>query len=311
MLYPSITPRETGFLDVGAGHSIYWEACGNPEGKPALFLHGGPGGGCFADHRRLFDPARYNIVLFDQRGCGRSRFVTRCEANTTQDLVDDIERLRVLLGVPQWGLVLGGSWGAALGLRYAQLHRARVGALVLRGVFSARKSEVDWLYQFGASQMFPEGWRRFLAPVAPERRGDMLSAYHELVWGADEGLRIAAARAWCAWEASLLTMAPRRSTYAASDTHVLALAEIETHYFVNDCFLPEGELLRQASVLEGLPGVIVQGRYDMVTPPTTAFELHQAWAGSRLEIVDDAGHATMEPGTMRKLIEATDGFAEL
>jgi len=308
MLYPSLTPRDTGFLDVGSGHSIYWETCGDPLGKPALFLHGGPGGGCFADHRRLFDPARYFIVLFDQRGCGRSRFVNRCEANTTQDLVDDIERLRIMLGVEQWGLVLGGSWGATLALRYTQLHRARVGALVLRGVFSGRRSEVDWLYRFGASQLFPEGWRRFQAAVAPDRQDDLLGAYHALLWGDDEALRIAAARAWCAWEGSLLTLAPRKAGYSSSDRHVLALAEIETHYFVNDCFMPEGEILRQAPVLEGLPGVIVQGRYDVVTPPTTAYELHRAWPGSKLEIVDDAGHATMEPGTLRKLIEATDGF---
>ena len=309
MLYPSITPRETGFLDVGSGHAIYWEACGDAQGKPALFLHGGPGGGCFADHRRLFDPARYNIVLFDQRGCGRSRYASRCEANTTQDLVEDIERLRNLLGLAQWGLVLGGSWGATLALRYAQSHRDRVGALVLRGVFSGRKSEVDWLYRFGASQLFPEGWRGFQAGVPAEGQGDLLSAYHALLWSQDEAARLAAARAWCAWEGSLLTLAPRRAGYTSSDTHVLALAEIETHYFVNDCFMPEGEILRQAPMLAGLPGVIVQGRYDVVTPPTTAYELHRAWPGSQLELVHDAGHATMEPGTLRKLIEATDRFA--
>ena len=309
MLYPSLTPRETGFLDVGAGHFIYWETCGAPQGKPAIFLHGGPGGGCFADHRRLFDPARYNIVLFDQRGCGRSRYASRCEANTTQDLVEDIERLRIMLGVEQWGLVLGGSWGATLALRYAQLHRARVGALILRGVFTGRRSEVDWLYRFGASQLFPEGWLRFQAGAPPDRQDDLLGAYHALLWDRDEAVRVAAAHAWCAWEGSLLTLAPRRGAFTASDRHVLALAEIETHFFVNDCFMPEGEILRQAPVLEGLPGVIVQGRYDVVTPPTTAHELHRAWPDSRLEIVDDAGHATMEPGILRKLIEATDGFA--
>ncbi len=309
MLYPSITPRETGHLDVGSGHSIYWETCGNPNGKPAIFLHGGPGGGCFADHRRLFDPSRYFIVLFDQRGCGRSRFVDRCEANTTQDLVDDIERLRTMLGLEQWGLVLGGSWGATLALRYTQLHRARVAALVLRGVFSGRKSEVDWLYRFGASQLFPEGWRLFRACVAPDRRDDLLKAYHELLTNGDPADRLAAARAWCAWEGALLTLSPRRGGGSSSDDHVLALAQIETHYFVNDCFMPEGEILAQARRLDGLPGVIVQGRYDVVTPPTTAYALHRAWRRSQLEIVDDAGHATMEPGTLRKLIEATDRFA--
>ena len=309
MLYPTITPKKAGFLEVGAGHSIYWEACGNPDGKPALFLHGGPGGGCFADHRRLFDPARYFIVLFDQRGCGRSRFVERCAENTTQHLVDDIERLRVMLGIERWGVVLGGSWGATLALRYTQLHLARVGALVLRGVFSGRRSEIDWLYRFGASQLFPEVWRRFEAGVAEDKRDDLLGAYHEILMGADPAARIAAARAWCAWEGSLLTLAPRRGAGSSSEDHVMALAQLETHYFVNDCFMPEGEILRQAHLLEGLPGVIVQGRYDVVTPPTTAWELHRAWPGSQFEIVDDAGHATMEPGTLRKLIEATDRFA--
>jgi len=309
MLHPPISPRESGFLDVGAGHSIYWETCGDPQGKPALFLHGGPGGGCFSDHRRLFDPARYNIVLFDQRGCGRSRFAERCAANTTQDLVEDIERLRLMLGIERWGLVLGGSWGATLALRYAQLHRMRLEALVLRGVFSGRRSEVDWLYRFGASQLFPERWRQFQGAVAPGRRDDLLHAYHDLLMNADPADRIAAARAWCAWEGSLLTLAPRRGAGSSSEDHVMALAQLETHYFVNDCFMPEGEILRRAHVLDGLPGVIVQGRYDVVTPPTTAYELHRAWPGSQLEIVDDAGHATMEPGTLRKLMEATDRFA--
>jgi len=313
-LYPEIEPYESGMLEVGDGQQLYWEVSGNPEGKPVVFLHGGPGGATTPAHRRLFDPERYRIVLFDQRMCGRSLpHASEPEADlavdTTWHLVDDIERLRILLGVAQWGLVLGGSWGATLALRYAQSHRAQVGALILRGVFSGRRSEVDWLYRFGASQLFPERWRLFQAAVEPARRGDLLAAYHDMLWNGAQADRIAAARSWCAWEGSLLTMAPRRGGFSSSDQHVLALAEIETHYFVNDCFLPEGELLRQAHVLEGLPGVIVQGRYDVVTPPTTAYELHCAWPGSKLEIVDDAGHATMEPGTLRKLIEASDEFA--
>ena len=309
MLYPFIEPARTGFLEVGSGHEIYWESCGNPAGRPALVLHGGPGGGCYADHRRLFDPSRYHIVLFDQRGCGRSRAADRLAANTTQHLVDDIEALRIHLGVTGWRVVLGGSWGATLALRYAQLHRPRVEALVLRGVFSARTSEIDWLYRFGASQLFPEAWERFLAPLPVAARADPLRAYHARLFDADPQVRITAARAWCAWEASLMTLLPRSASYSAQDAHVLALAEIETHFFVNDCFLAEGQILAEAGRLDGLPGVIVQGRYDVVTPPTTAFELHRAWRGSRLEIVPDAGHATSEMGTLRKLIDATDGFA--
>ena len=309
MLYPVLEPARTGYLDVGDGHEIYWESCGNPSGLPGLFLHGGPGGGCYADHRRLFDPTRYHIVLFDQRGCGRSRATSRLSANTTHHLVADIERLRNHFGFDAWRIVLGGSWGATLALRYAQVHRTRVEALVLRGVFSARQREVDWLYRFGASQLFPEAWDRFLAPIAADDRADPLHAYHRRLFGPDEAVRNAAARAWCTWEASLMTLLPRTTTYAASDAHVVALAEIETHYFVNGCFLAEGEILAAASKLDGLPGVIVQGRYDVVTPPTTAHELHRSWPGSRLEIVPDAGHATNEMGTLRKLIEATDGFA--
>ena len=309
MLYPYLEPAQSGHLDVGDGHEIYWEACGNPQGKPALFLHGGPGGGCYADHRRLFDPSRYRIVLFDQRGCGRSRAIDRLVANTTQHLVDDIERLRVLHGFDHWDLILGGSWGATLALRYAQLHRARVGALVLRGVFSARKSEVDWLYRFGASQLFPDAWVKFLAPIPESEREDLVHAYHRRICGDDEAAAIAAARAWCAWEAALMTLLPRPTTYSSSDAHVLALAAIETHYFVNDCFLAEGEILAQAGIIADLPGIIIQGRYDVVTPATTAHALHRMWPASRLEIVPDAGHATSEAGILRKLIDATDGFA--
>ena len=309
MLYPALDPKETGYLPVGAGHEIYFEVCGNPEGKPALFLHGGPGGGFYADHRRLFDPQRYRIVLFDQRGCGRSRYEDRLRENTTQHLVRDIEALREKLDVTDWHLVLGGSWGATLALTYALTHRARVKALVLRGVFSGRQSEIDWLYRFGASQLFPQQWEAFIGGLPESKRSDALGAYYQLLMGADEMARLAAARNWCAWEGSLLTLLPR-GPYASSDKHVLGLAQIETHYFVNHCFLEDGELLRRASELEGIPGIIIQGRYDVVTPATTAHELHQRWPGSRLEIVPDAGHATNEPGILRKIIEATDQLAE-
>jgi proline iminopeptidase len=305
MLYPALEPKETGYLPVGAGHEIYFEVCGNPAGKPALFLHGGPGGACYADHRRLFDPQRYHIVLFDQRGCGRSRFEDRLRDNTTQYLVQDIEALREKLGFTEWHVVLGGSWGATLGLTYALTHRARVKALILRGVFSGRRSEIDWLYRFGASQLFPQQWEAFLGGLNEDERHDPLRFYHQRLMSPDEATRLKAARSWCAWEGSLLTLLPR-GPYASSDKHVMGLAQIETHYFVNHCFLEDGELLRRAPELNGITGVIIQGRYDVVTPATTAHELQKQWATSRLEIVPDAGHATNEPGTIRKIIEATD-----
>ena len=305
MLYPALEPKETGYLPVGAGHEIYFEVCGNPAGKPALFLHGGPGGGCYADHRRLFDPQRYCIVLFDQRGCGRSRFEDRLRDNTTQHLLRDIEALREKLGISDWHLVLGGSWGATLALTYALTHRERVKALVLRGVFSGRQSEIDWLYRFGASQLFPQQWEAFLGGLNEGERHDPLRFYHQRLMSEDEATRLKAARSWCAWEGSLLTLLPR-SAFSSSDKHVMGLAQIETHYFVHDCFLGESEILRRAPELNGIPGIIIQGRYDVVTPATTAHELQKLWTTSRLEIVPDAGHATNEPGTLRKIIEATD-----
>ena len=306
-LYEPLSPHESGMLDVGDGHEIYWEVCGNPRGQPALFLHGGPGGGCYADHRRLFDPAHYRIVLFDQRGSGRSRPPGGLDANTTARLVEDMEKLRKHLRIADW-LVLGGSWGATLGLLYAQNFRERVHALVLRGVFTARKREVDWLYKHGASALFPEPWEAFASFIPAAERDDFIAAYHRRLTSGERGARIEAARAWCAWEGSLMTLAPRGSYSPGHGDATLALARIETHYFVNNSFLPEGEIMAKAAGLSGLPGVIVQGRYDVVTPPTTAWELHRAWEGSRIEIVPDAGHATSEPGTIRKLVEATDFF---
>jgi proline iminopeptidase len=309
-LYPPIESDDSGHLDVGDGHSLYWEACGNRNGKPALFLHGGPGGGCQPDHRRLFDPDRYRIILFDQRGGGRSRPSASLEANTTPDLVADIERLRMFLRVDDW-LILGGSWGAALALAYAQTHRAHVRALVLRGVFTARRSELDWLYKDGgASRLFPEEFARFAAPIPASERHDLIGAYHRRLTGADPALTSDAARDWCAWESSLLTLLPK--TYAmgpGASQGEIALARIETHYFVNDTFLEEGQLLAGAEILANIPGIIVQGRYDLVTPAATAWALHKAWPGSKLEIVPAAGHATGEPGIAKALVAATDYFA--
>jgi proline iminopeptidase len=309
-LYPAIEPYECGHLDVGKGHRIYWELCGNPRGKPAVFLHGGPGGGCTADHRRFFDPARYRVLLFDQRGCGRSTPHAALEANTTWHLVADMERLRDMLGVDKW-LVFGGSWGATLALAYAQTHPARVSALVMRGVFTVRRSELRWLYQEGASALFPDKWERFLAPIPEGERGDLLAAYHKRLTSHDPAVQLAAAKAWSAWEGDIVSLLPnaRAVEQHADDAFALAFARIEAHYFANGGFLEEGQLLRDAGRLKGIPGVIVQGRYDVVTPAITAWELHQAWPEATLHVVDDAGHASSEPGIVHRLVAATDGFA--
>ena len=306
-LYAPISPHESGMLDVGDGHEIYWEVSGNPTGKTAVFLHGGPGGGCYADHRRLFDPSHYRIVLLDQRGCGRSRPLNGLEANTTQHLVADLEALRTHLNIDSW-LVLGGSWGATLALLYAQKYPARVSALILRGVFTARQREVDWLYKHGASALFPEAWEKFVGFIPLEERDDLVAAYHRRLNRGERADRMEAARSWCAWEGALMTLAPRTSYEPGHGDATLALARIETHYFVHHSFLREGEIMANAHLLRDIPGVIVQGRYDVVTPPTTSFELHLMWPASRLDIVPDAGHATSEPGTVAKLVEATDFF---
>lgn len=316
-MYPPTEPYESGYIDMDGGHSLYWEACGNPAGRPALFVHSGPGGGCSAVNRRLFDPDRYRIVLYDQRGCGRSRPHASADAglraNTTAHLVSDIEALRRMLGIERW-LLLGGSWGATLALAYAQACPAHVSALVLRGVFTARRSELHWLYRAGASSLFPEAWARFNAPIPETERGDLVAAYHarlSTACGADAAM--SAAREWCAWEDRIMTYLPddRAGTIAQDERSLLALARIETHYLVNGAFLQEGQLIANAHRMSRIPGVIVQGRYDAVTPPVTAWDLHRAWPGSDLEIVADAGHASSEPGTLRRLIAATQRFARV
>lgn len=308
-LYPPLSPFDTGWMETGDGHSIWWEACGNPKGKPALFLHGGPGGSCQPDHRRLFDPQAYCIVLFDQRGAGRSSPKSSLVNNTTAHLVSDIEKLRMKFGFRDW-LVLGGSWGAALALAYAQAHPAHVRAMVLRGLFTARQSEIDWLYRFGASQIFPEAWQRFADHIPPDEHGDFVAAYHRRLTGDDDTVKRAAARAWCAWESELLTLMPRPQRYIAPSEGDLALARIEAHYFVNRSFMSDGELIAHLPRMAHIPGVIVQGRYDVITPPATAFEVASNWPAAELKIVPDAGHATSEPGILAALVEATDRFRE-
>ncbi|MDN8611646.1 prolyl aminopeptidase [Variovorax ginsengisoli] len=310
-LYPPIEPYDSGLLDVGDGHRIYYERVGTPGGKPAVFLHGGPGGGISADHRRLFDPSRYDLLLFDQRGCGRSTPHAGLEANTTWHLVADIERLREHMGVSQW-LVFGGSWGSTLALAYAQKHPERVSALVLRGIYTVTRAELAWYYQFGVSEMFPAQWECFQAPVAEAERDDMIGAYRRLLTGDDPARQLEAARAWSLWEGQTITLLPDPSIAAAhGDGHfALAFARIENHYFSHGAWLDDGQLLRDADRLHGIPGVIVHGRYDMPCPARYAHALHKAWPESEFHLIEGAGHAWSEPGILDQLIRATDRFAK-
>jgi proline iminopeptidase len=309
-LYPPIEPYKSGHLDVGDGHSLYWELCGNPDGKPAVFLHGGPGAGCSPDHRRLFDPARYNILLFDQRGCGRSTPHASLEANTTWDLVADIERLREMVGADQW-LVFGGSWGSTLALAYAETHPDRASALILRGIFTFRQAELDWFYQDGASSIFPDKWEDFLKPIPEAERGNLVAAYHKRLTGDDPAVQLECAKAWSGWEGATITLLPDESTVAVhtADRFAIAIARIENHYMVNRGWLEEGQLIRDAAKVRHIPGVIVQGRYDACTPPVTAWDLHRAWPEAEFHIIPDAGHAYNQPGILDRLIRATDQFA--
>lgn len=310
-LYPPIEPYASGLLDVGDGHSVYWERCGTPGGIPAVFLHGGPGGGCGPSHRRLFDPARYDILLFDQRGCGRSEPHAELEANTTWHLVADIERLRAHCGFDTW-LVFGGSWGSTLALAYAETHPDRTSALVLRGIFLVRQAELGWYYQEGASWLFPDKWEGFLAPIPEAEQDDLVSAYRRRLVGDDESAKIVAARAWSRWEGETITLLPDPATAGGfvQDRFALAFARIENHYFVHKGWLDEGQLLRDAGRLKDIPGVIVQGRYDTATPVRSAWDLHRAWPEADFHLIDNAGHAFSEPGILDRLIRATDDFAE-
>ncbi|MCL2468917.1 MAG: prolyl aminopeptidase [Alphaproteobacteria bacterium] len=309
--YPKIEPYDHGMLDVGEGHKIYWEVCGNPQGRPALFLHGGPGGGCGKDHRRLFNPKKYRIVLFDQRGCGRSVPYNNLKANTTQHLISDIEKLRHFLKIEDW-VILGGSWGSALALAYAEKYPKRVSGLVLRGIFTLRKKELEWFYKGGASFLFPEAWERFTNALSPTERKNIMGSYQKRLSSKNKKIKIVAARAWSDWEGDTLCLIPKGEYKIdeSRDRFALAIASIENHYFVNNGFVKEGQLIRNASKLADIPGVIIQGRYDMVCPPVTAWELHKNWPSSKLVIVPDAGHAYDEPGILDATIRATDDFAK-
>ena len=309
-LYPEIEPYRTGRLEVGDGHSLYWEQCGNPAGKPVVMLHGGPGAGCSPAHRRQFDPARYCITLFDQRGCGRSTPHASLEANTTWHLVDDIERLRAAVGVERW-MAFGGSWGSTLALAYAETHPERVTELVLRGIFLFRQTELDWLYQYGASEVYPDKWDEFLAPLTEAERADTVAAYHRRLTGDDKAAQLEAAKAWSKWEAETVTLLPHPEVIEehTEGDFAIAIARIENHYMINKGWLEEGQLLKGAEKLRGIPGVIVQGRHDCCTPPAAAWDLKKAWPEVELNIVPDGGHLFNEPGILDGLIRATDRFA--
>lgn len=310
-LFPPVEPNETGMLNVSDGHSIYFEVSGNPNGKPVVVCHGGPGGGSTPSMRRYFDARKYKIVLFDQRGCGKSKPYASLENNTTWNLVADMEELRQHLGIDQWQ-VFGGSWGSTLALAYAQTHTQSVTELILRGIFLLRPEELRWFYQQGASWIYPDLWQDYLAPIAPEDRDDLISAYYRLLTSDDSGLRLNAAKAWSKWEGATVSFAPspERVESFGSKNFALAFARIECHYFVNGGFLEaDNELIDNMHKINHLPGVIVQGRYDIVTPMKSAWDLHQAWPNAQFDIIYDAGHAASEPGIIDALVRATDRFA--
>ncbi|MGX7952598.1 prolyl aminopeptidase [Tsuneonella sp. HG249] len=310
-LYPEIEPYDHGMLEVGDGHSIYWERVGTRGAKPAVMLHGGPGAGCSPKHRRQWDPKRYDVLLFDQRGCGRSTPFASLEANTTWDIVADIEKLREMCGHETWQ-VFGGSWGSTLALSYAERHPERVTELILRGIFLCEQNELDWLYKYGASELYPEEWERFVDHAGKHGGGDLLETYIRLLDDADPEVRKAAASAWNRWEGVTVTLLPEEETIEnmADGQNAVATARIETHYFRHKCWLEPGQLLRDAAKLRGIPGVIVQGRHDCCTPPAAAWALKKAWPEVDLQIVPDASHLFTEPGITDGLVRATDRFAE-
>jgi proline iminopeptidase len=309
ILYPAIEPYQTGGLRVSPLHQLYYEQCGNPQGVPVLFVHGGPGGGCEPMQRRFFDPHAYRIVLFDQRGAGRSQPLAELTENTTPHLIADIERLREHLRIDRW-LVFGGSWGSTLSLAYAETHPDRVTGLILRGIFLCRPSEIQWFYQSGAHHIFPDLWEQYLAPIPEAERHDLVRAYYWRLTSDDRELQLAAAKAWSTWEAGtskLLISQELRDRFERPD-FALAFARIECHYFVHDSFLKPDQLLRDIDQIRHIPGVIIQGRYDVVCPARSAWDLHRAWPEAEFHVVPDAGHSATEPRIAAKLIEATNVF---
>ncbi|MCE8513175.1 prolyl aminopeptidase [Ruegeria pomeroyi] len=309
-LYPPIDPFDQRMLDVGQGHRIYVEQSGNPRGIPVVVLHGGPGGGCSPAMRRYFDPAVYRVILFDQRGCGRSRPHASVTDNTTWHLVADIERIRKALEIDSW-IAFGGSWGATLALVYAQTHPDRVTRLVLRGVFLMTRAELDWFYGGGAGRFWPEPWSRFAALIPENERGDMISAYHKRLFSGDMAQEIRYARAWSAWENALASIHSNGTTGESPGDYARAFARLENHYFINDGFLEfDGQILANMGRISHIPGHIVQGRYDMICPPSSAWKLSELWPSCELRMIRNAGHALSEPGISAELVRIMDGIAE-
>ena len=312
-LYPPIEPYNHGKLKVSELHTIHYEESGNPNGKPVIFLHGGPGGGIAPMYRQYFDPQKWRIVIFDQRGCGQSTPYAELQENTTWDLVADIEKLRQKLGIDRW-MVFGGSWGSTLSLAYAQTHPDRCKGLILRGIFMLRPSEIRWFYQEGANHIYPDAWQEYLKPIPIEERHDLLSAYHKRLTSEDRQVRLEAARAWAVWEASTSKLIPSKASKLrfGQAEFAEAFARIECHYFVNKGFFKrENQLIENVDRISHLPGVIVQGRYDVVCPMISAWELHRVWQSAEFIVIEDAGHSVSEPGIKDALIEASDRFAAL
>ncbi|HEY8025423.1 MAG TPA: prolyl aminopeptidase [Burkholderiaceae bacterium] len=309
-LYPAIEPYQSDMLPVDEMHTLYWEQCGNPDGVPVLFLHGGPGGGLSPTHRRFFDPSHYRIVLFDQRGAGKSTPLGEYRHNTTHLLIHDIERLRVLLGIEKW-LVFGGSWGSTLALAYGQAHPAHCTGFVLRGIFLCTSDEIDWFIN-GMGRFYPEAYAEFAAAIPEAERGDLLRAYEQRLFSDDPKVYLPAARAWARYEGSCLYLLPHAAALAdfTADTVALGIGRLEAHYMLNGGFFEDDQLIHNLTRIRHLPAVIVQGRYDVICPPGTADRLHRAWPESRFHIIPDAGHAAMEVGIAKALVAATDQFRD-
>jgi proline iminopeptidase len=307
VLQPAIKPYIQHHIAVEAPHTLYVEESGEPQGLPVLFVHGGPGAGCTPDDRRYFDPQRYRIILFDQRGCGHSTPYGSLENNTTQALIADMEKIRQQLGIARW-VLFGGSWGSTLSLLYAQKHPDRVMGMILRGIFLCREQDLRWFYQEGARHVFPDYWEDFLLPIAEDDREDLIAAYYKRLMGEDELARMAAAKHWAQWEGQCATLNPNKNVLERfTNTHTaMSLALMETHYFTHQTFIEPDQILREAYRLDGIPGIIVHGRYDMICPLNNATALHQAWSGSELHIIRDAGHSACEPGIIDALVNAAE-----
>ncbi len=312
MLFPAIQPGDTWKFPVSDLHTLYIEECGVTDGVPVVFLHGGPGGACEPGHRRFFDPERYRIILFDQRGCGKSRPHASLEVNTTWELVDDLEKIREFLEIDRW-VVFGGSWGSTLALAYAQKHPQRVLGLILRGIFLGREEDVRWFYQGEAARIFPEAWQHFIEPIPPDERDNIVAAYYKRLTSSNEIVRMGAAKAWSIWEGSSVTLLPDKNVVDYfSDPHIaLSIARIECHYFCNNCFLRPNQLIEDCDKIREIPGYIVHGRYDMVCPVDQAVLLSQHWGHAKLRVIPDGGHAVSEPGISSALVDSCNAMLDI